>query len=261
MRRYFRHESESRLGTGLAWTEFEGEYALRQVENYGSRWFCSVRDWDPDVGITLSEGRLSELDLSWSADIGADEFEAVWAFAFDQLEPPHRIRYAVGDATDSGGRPAIIAHVCNDAGKWGKGFVLALSARYPHAGVAYRRWYEGGTADAPFRLGAVQFVDVNDRLTVANMVAQRGVASKKSPGPRISYDALAACLRTVAGEALARRRAVQMPRIGAGLAGGLWPVIEALIHERLIRQGVHVTVYDLPGRGESDEAAGLESRA
>jgi O-acetyl-ADP-ribose deacetylase (regulator of RNase III) len=246
MRRYFRHESESALGTGLAWTEFEGEYAVRQVENYGRRWFCSVRDWDPEVGITLSEGRLSELDLSWSQDIAADEFEAAWAFAFDQLEPAHRIAYAVGDATEPRTTRTIIAHVCNDAGKWGKGFVIAVSERFPEAEVAYRRWFEGSTDDGPFRLGAVQCVAVNDQVTVANMVAQHGVASKRSPGPQIRYDALAECLRTVADLALTQRRAVQMPRIGAGLAGGAWPVIEALVHERLIRRGAHATVYDLP---------------
>jgi O-acetyl-ADP-ribose deacetylase (regulator of RNase III) len=246
MRRYFRHESESNLGTGLVWTEFEGEYAVRQVESFGDRWFCSVRDWYPEIGIALSEGRLSELDLSWSHDVTVDEFEAVWALAFDRLEPPHRIKYIAGDATRLDTESAIIAHVCNDAGGWGKGFVIALSERFPQAEAAYRRWHQSGTDAGPFRLGAVQFVDVTDRITVANMIAQHGIASKSSPGPKIRYDSLAECLASVAEVALTRRRPVQMPRIGAGLAGGLWPIVEAHIHVHLIRPGVEVKVYDLP---------------
>lgn len=251
MRRYFRHESESSLGIGLVWTEFEGEYAIRQVENFGERWFCSVRDWYPEIGIALSEGRLSELDLSWSEDIDSVEFEAAWTLAMDRLDPPHEIRYVVGDATQPDAEPAIVAHVCNDRGLWGKGFVMAISQRFPEAEKAFRRWHRSGDGENPFGLGAVQFVDVTATISVANMVAQHGVASVRSPGPRIRYDALATCLTHLADEALVRRRSVHMPRIGAGLAGGVWPVIEALVHTFLIRKGVGVTVYDFR-RDEQD---------
>ena len=47
-----------------------------------------------------------------------------------------------GDATSpqaKGNR--IVAHVCNDLGKWGKGFVMAVSARWPEPEEAYRRWH------------------------------------------------------------------------------------------------------------------------
>lgn len=46
--------------------------------------------------------------------------------------------YLTGDATAPGGTGTrIIAHVCNDIGHWGKGFVLAISKRWPepHGGV------------------------------------------------------------------------------------------------------------------------------
>jgi hypothetical protein len=36
-----------------------------------------------------------------------------------------------------------------------------------------------------------------------------------------------------------------MPRIGCGLAGGRWEMIEPLVTEELERHGVEVTVYDL----------------
>ena len=38
-----------------------------------------------------------------------------------------------------------------------------------------------------------------------------------------------------------------MPRIGTGQAGGDWAIIHEMIDEALVRQGVDVTVYTLPG--------------
>jgi hypothetical protein len=37
-----------------------------------------------------------------------------------------------------------------------------------------------------------------------------------------------------------------MPRIGCGLAGGNWDTVGAIVEQELGRQGVAVTVYDLP---------------
>ncbi len=51
------------------------------------------------------------------------------------------ISYVVGDATALQGEgPKIIAHVCNDAGGWGKGFVLPLARRWPQTRTAYKTW-------------------------------------------------------------------------------------------------------------------------
>ena len=54
------------------------------------------------------------------------------------------IMYQIGDATDPiGGGPRIIVHVCNDAGGWGKGFVIAVSRRWPEPERRYRAWHRG----------------------------------------------------------------------------------------------------------------------
>jgi O-acetyl-ADP-ribose deacetylase (regulator of RNase III) len=53
------------------------------------------------------------------------------------------IAYHTGDATRPVGRGnKIIAHVCNDQGRWGKGFVMAISARWPLPEEAYRKWFD-----------------------------------------------------------------------------------------------------------------------
>ncbi|WP_439624215.1 macro domain-containing protein [Gemmata sp.] len=144
-----------------------------------------------------------------------------------------------GDATCPQARGTkIVCHVCNDLGKWGKGFVLAVSRRWKEPEAAYRTW-----AAAGLKLGEVQFVQVEPHIWVANMVGQRGVRTGSS-GPPIRYAAVAACLRHVAQKALELGASVHMPRIGCGLAGGEWSRIEPLVEEHLCGRGVAVTVYD-----------------
>lgn len=47
------------------------------------------------------------------------------------------ITYLRGDATAPHGKGVkLIVHVCNDLGGWGKGFVLALSRRWPEPEAA-----------------------------------------------------------------------------------------------------------------------------
>jgi len=152
------------------------------------------------------------------------------------------ITYLIGDATapnDSG--PGVIAHVCNDSGGWGKGFVLAISRRWPEPEAAYRRW---ARSSQNFGLGMVQLIKVDDYLGVANMVAQHGYASPANP-VAIHYDALAQCLSKLAGR-IEKGTLIHMPRIGCGLAGGTWDQIEPLLEEHLASAGFDVRVYDLP---------------
>jgi O-acetyl-ADP-ribose deacetylase (regulator of RNase III) len=148
-----------------------------------------------------------------------------------------------GDATQPQGTgPRVIVHVVNDRGGWGKGFVLALSRRYPAAEQACRQWAAGGTPDAPeFRLGAVQFVEVVPQLWVANVLAQQGFKSAENPVP-LDYAALETGLRAVRVFAEQHSAAVHMPRIGSGLAGGSWERVARIVEECV--QGTSVTVYD-----------------
>jgi O-acetyl-ADP-ribose deacetylase (regulator of RNase III) len=154
------------------------------------------------------------------------------------------ISYVQGDATlPAGEGPKIIAHIVNDQGGWGRGFVVALRNRYPQAESAYRRWAQRPAADdPPFALGEVQFVQVAPDLWAANMLAQHAYRTPDNPVP-LRYDALDTALSTVARFATERGATVHMPRIGAGLAGGDWEQIAALIEQCLV--GHEATVYSL----------------
>jgi O-acetyl-ADP-ribose deacetylase (regulator of RNase III) len=154
------------------------------------------------------------------------------------------IKDVQGDATQPQARGnKLIAHACNDLGGWGKGFVLAISKRWPEPETAYRARHRDRSKN-DFGLGAIQVVQVGPYVWVANMVAQRGLKTG-SNGPPIRYDAVRACLKKLAVEAQRLRASVHMPRIGCGLAGGRWEDVEPMILDELVSKGVEVTVYNL----------------
>jgi len=151
------------------------------------------------------------------------------------------ITYLKGDATSpQAPGQRIIAHICNDLGGWGKGFVLAISKRWPEPEKQYRAWHRSKEG---FGLGEVRFVRVSEFIQVANMIGQHGMKTG-SAGPPIRYDAVERCLEKLAAHALASQASVHMPRIGCGLAGGKWSRIEPLIEKTLVRSGIAVYVYD-----------------
>ena len=153
------------------------------------------------------------------------------------------ILYIKGDATAPiGSGVKVITHICNDIGGWGKGFVLALSKKWKMPEEAYRQWYK---SQEEFTLGAVQFVNVENELYVANMIGQQGIYKNTNGLPPIRYEAVRQCLKKVALFAMEQKASIHMPRIGCGLAGGKWELIEQIIKEELIDKEIAVTVYDL----------------
>jgi O-acetyl-ADP-ribose deacetylase (regulator of RNase III) len=92
-------------------------------------------------------------------------------------------------------------------------------------------------------------------INVATIIAQHGYGPSASP--RIRYGALKECLEAVAEYARANGASVHMPRVGAGQAGGRWPIIRELIEESLTRPGTDVTVYVPPNQTIDEELAEL----
>jgi O-acetyl-ADP-ribose deacetylase (regulator of RNase III) len=95
-------------------------------------------------------------------------------------------------------------------------------------------------------LGKAFISEVSPDLHVATIVGQHGYG--RSARPRIRYAAVREALTIVARFAKANASSVHMPRIGAGQAGGRWPVLSEVVEDTLTRQGVPVTVYVPPGQ-------------
>ena len=176
------------------------------------------------------------------------------------VRPGGRFEIVSGDATTPRGvGPRMIAHVVNNAARafGGGGFANQLGRTVRGSAGTFRAW----TLASPDNLvlGNVHIVDLDDGITVANMVAQEGYGDSESP--RLQYAALANCLSKVCKAALQRNASVHMPPIGMGSGRGVWELIAAEIKSALCREGVAVTVYARPGEHNdiliSPEAAGL----
>jgi O-acetyl-ADP-ribose deacetylase (regulator of RNase III) len=155
-----------------------------------------------------------------------------------------QIAYLTGDATvPQTAGPKIIAHICNDLGAWGKGFVLAISKRWLEPKRAYRAWYRQHETN-DFALGEIQIVQVESNIWLANMIGQHGLRTS-SKGVPIRYDAVSQCLEKLSVHAIGLEASVHLPRIGCGLAGGTWDKIEPLILSELSARDIAVFVYDL----------------
>jgi len=174
-----------------------------------------------------------------------------------------RLNYIKGDATKpvysttGGTGKRLILHICNDENAWGSGFVVALNNAFgkgPDSPVAqYHGWYTNAgvprNATGPFKLGQVQFVDVDDEMIVVNMIAQ------STPGgyngfPPIRYQSLEECLLRIKARVLAYQQkggkiTLGGPRFGSGLAGGVWSEIEEIIKRVFKDVDVDFNIYDI----------------
>lgn len=156
-----------------------------------------------------------------------------------------QINYVIGDATEpKADGNKVIAHICNDIGAWGAGFVMALSAKWKEPEERYLETYNLNYIS----LGKVQLVKVTNNTRVANLVAQESIGFKNGREP-IRYDALVVCLRKLTTALLSSKDSfsVHMPRIGCGLGGGRWEIVAPIVNIELCERGIPVTVYDFKG--------------
>lgn len=142
----------------------------------------------------------------------------------------------------------IIAHVVNNVGAWGAGFVLAISKKWPEVEKYYRQYYKNYT------LGGVQWLDLSAikkeyfalGITIANMFAQHGTLSKSNAHP-LHYAHLRYCLNSVFSYAQTYNVSVHMPKIGSGLGGGDWDkILEIIRVEAKKYPEVPIYIYTLP---------------
>ncbi len=152
------------------------------------------------------------------------------------------IQYTKGDATSPQSEDnKVIVHICNDIGGWGKGFVMAISKRWKKPENQYREWFKSKDG---FKLGKVQFVQVEEDFWVANLIGQHKINKDENGNAPIRYDAIEQGLEEVASFAIENKASIHMPRIGCGLAGGKWEMIEPIILKTLSDNNIEVTVYD-----------------
>ena len=124
----------------------------------------------------------------------------------------------------------VIVHGCNCFHTMGAGIAKAIAAHFPEALAADRATAKGDRD----KLGTVSVAEVtraSHRLSIVNAYTQ---FQWKGRGPKVDYDALRRCFETTARDFDGQR--IGYPMIGAGLAGGDWDRIAAIIDEVLAGQ-------------------------
>lgn len=150
------------------------------------------------------------------------------------------ITYVKGNAVyPQGEGNKIIAHVCNNIGAWGAGFVLAISKRWSEPEREYR-----SMSSTKRKLGNVQFVPVETDIVVANMIGQENIKANDYGVPPVRYSAIKICLERVLSLAKSMNASIHMPRIGCGLAGGQWEIMEQVIIAASKNFDTKIFVYD-----------------
>ena len=136
------------------------------------------------------------------------------------------LHYLIGDAMQPIKKPALIAHICNDKGKWRSGFVIAVSNVSKEPEIAYLKAVDTYKGNLP--LGECQVISIDSDVWVINMIAQHD--TKTIDGiPPLRMDALKRCLLEVNNIATTQGATIHAPRIGAVRSGGSWADIEKVI--------------------------------
>lgn len=132
----------------------------------------------------------------------------------------------------------IIVHGCNCQGVMGAGIAAQVVKRFPTAYEVYRKQYE---SELGLGLGEITFAEVAPFKFIVNANTQFSCGGDKR---YVDYEAVAKCFEKVKAlaeiieESNGRSLDIIFPKIGAGLAGGNWTIIETIILETI---GDHFT--------------------
>lgn len=137
------------------------------------------------------------------------------------------------------GKFDVITHGCNCFCRMGSGIAPQIKEAFPEAWEADKNTQKGDYR----KLGNYSFggyICENGRtLTVINSYTQYGHNPKDRP---LDYEALTLCLRKINFEFSGL--SIGVPLIGAGLAGGDWNIIKAIILTELKDMDVTIVYYD-----------------
>lgn len=142
-----------------------------------------------------------------------------------------KIQYQKGNIVQA--PELFIAHGCNAQGVMGSGVARAIRNKWQSVYTEYADYHRM----FGLKLGDVVWVDVDCKF-IANCITQQkyGYSGAKF----VDYEALRKCMKTVN---LRLSSDLALPRIGAGLGGGNWEIISAIIEDEITN--ATPVVYDL----------------
>jgi len=142
--------------------------------------------------------------------------------------------YKKGDLFES--TEDLIAHGCNCKGGFASGVAGMMAEKYPAArsSYMYKHRNEG------WKLGDVDFAHQNRKI-IANCATQDNFLPRDKC--HADYNAIRVCMTKVLEYAKLRNLTIAIPKIGAGLAGGDWNLIETILED--VFKDYDISVYYL----------------
>lgn len=152
------------------------------------------------------------------------------------------IIYRKGDVVEAfkNGEIDVLVHGVNCQGKMNSGIAKQIRAEFPRVFDEYEKYCKEHYDDFDLPedlLGDVQYVrNVLPGRSIFNAFTQEGYGYN---GFRYcSYDAIDRVMQILSTDGITGK--IGMPKIGAGLGGGDWKVIEAIINSRFPDREVYV---------------------
>ena len=131
----------------------------------------------------------------------------------------------------------LIVHGCNCFATMGAGIAKGIKATFPEAYEADLTTPRGEQT----KLGTCSFAEVtrNGRsLVVVNAYTQ---FDWRGSGQKLDYEAVRSCMRWIRQRFGGKR--IGLPKLGAGLAGGDWPTIAAIMEEELAGENIMLVEF------------------
>lgn len=131
---------------------------------------------------------------------------------------------------------------CNSRGKMNSGIAKAVREKYPKAFEIYEEEYFNRGGSLVLGSNIIYYHDKD--LVIVNAITQENYG--KDGRKYVSYDAIQSCfekLNRVITDHPEIPSEIHIPAIGAGLGGGSWNIIQAIIEETSIHP---VTLWVLP---------------
>lgn len=145
------------------------------------------------------------------------------------------IKYIDGDLVRDAEQFDVIAHCCNCFTTMGSGIAPLIKAKFPEAYVVDCATKKGDLS----KLGAISYTETTNPIVV-NLYGQFDYTGRRSGQMDLDYNALRSALKEMKTKFSGKR--IGMPKIGSGLAGGDWSVIERIIEEEM--RGEFVTIVN-----------------
>lgn len=151
------------------------------------------------------------------------------------------MKYIEGDIREA--TETFIAHGCNSQGVMGSGVALAIKNKWPKAFEQYR----SDLLDNKAAFGDCSFCDISTddgEKYIMNLITQDQYGTEKR---QVNYAAIVSSLTHAISIANLDYEIgvdqIAIPKIGAGLGGGDWDIIETILKDFEEFYGIEFTVY------------------